>query len=211
MTRFYLVALVFLTGCSAGPPALQPLNSLAHPPWEAFVRAGPSAENDIDYETLDGQKIATAQPQDVRVDRDIEVATIGNAPAETRQPIAKTGAEVIQAVAVVPVEGGSKSVNKELTLAMRAAFDDAGWPVVESKSKNAITINGKLTIEKPQGVTQIVSLVWIVTSPSGKVLGDIKQQNSVPAGSLDGGWGDNATAATQAAAVGLSKLIERYR
>jgi hypothetical protein len=42
-------------------------------------------------------------------------------------------------------------------------------------------------------------------------LGDIKQNNPVPAGSLDKGWGDNAGFATQAAAEGIFKLIEKYR
>ncbi len=173
------------------------------------MRAGQGAEKDVDYETLDGPSLATAQPQDVRLDP-IEVAELP--PSETTRPAEKPtakGAEVIKAVAVLPVKGGTGGA--ELTEAMRAAFDDAGWPVVESKRKDAISVQGTVAVSKPIGGSQTVKLVWLVLSPKGKTLGDVKQENVIPAGSLDSGWGDNAIAATQAAAEGISKLIEKYR
>jgi hypothetical protein len=59
--------------------------------------------------------------------------------------------------------------------------------------------------------TQSVSLRWLVKSPTGKVLGDVKQANDIPAGSLDGGWGGAATAVAEAAATGIFDVVKRYR
>jgi hypothetical protein len=56
-----------------------------------------------------------------------------------------------------------------------------------------------------------VSLSWLVKSPTGKVLGDVKQANDIPAGSLDGGWGGAATAVAEAAATGIFDVVKRYR
>ena len=56
-----------------------------------------------------------------------------------------------------------------------------------------------------------VSLSWVVKSPTGKVLGDVKQANDVPAGSLDEGWGGAATAVAEAAASGIFDVVKRYR
>jgi hypothetical protein len=115
---------------------------------------------------------------------------------------------VIKAVAILPVKGNG---SKELTAAMRAAFEVAGWPVLKAKRKDAVNIQGTVKIADTATGMQRVSLIWLVTTPSGKRLGDVKQDNDVPAGSLAQGWGDNADAAAQAAAEGIAKLIQQYR
>jgi hypothetical protein len=50
-----------------------------------------------------------------------------------------------------------------------------------------------------------------VKSPDGKTLGDVKQANDVPLGSLDQGWGPAAAAVAEAAATGIFDLVKRYR
>jgi hypothetical protein len=207
------MAVLLLAGCSGGP-TLQQANPLVAPPWEAYVRAGPDAHKDIDYETLNGPSIATAQPHEVRIDNNIEVTDLPKdtetasaaAPDEPEPTPKDANAEVIKAVAVLAVRG-----SPELTEAMRVVLGDAGLPVITKKRNDALTIQGKVTISPPAGGQQVVKLVWLVTSPSGKLLGDVKQENTLPAGALDQGWGENALPASQAAAEGISKLIQRYR
>lgn len=204
-----VLACLVLSGCTSSASLLQSANPLAHPPWEAFVRAGPGAENDVDYETLNGPSIATAQPGEVTLDKDIEVADLPIQEVAAKKPVGKD-AEVIKSVAVLGVKGAG-SGNAELASAMRVVLDDAGWPVFKNKRKDALNIEGKVSLSAVEGESQTVHIVWLVTSPSGKVLGDVRQENAVPAGSLDQGWGENAEAAAQAAAEGISKLIEKYR
>ena len=88
---------------------------------------------------------------------------------------------------------------------------DAGWPVIDVARADALTIKGEVLIDPPKGENQNVSLKWIVSTPDGKVLGDVAQSNDVPAGSVDAGFGENAQYATEAAADGIFKLIQKYR
>jgi hypothetical protein len=62
-----------------------------------------------------------------------------------------------------------------------------------------------------KGEAQSVSLRWEVKSPDGKTLGDVKQANDVPLGSLDQGWGPAALAVAEAAATGIFDIVKRYR
>jgi hypothetical protein len=205
MKKLLLVIAVFLGAC--GGPEL-PLSktspdssTLVRPPWEALVKAGPGAENDIDLETLNGPaKVAEVQ--------DLPVAeALPQEPAPVK-PAPKPGDTVIKAVAVLPVTG---SGGVELTAAMRKVLKDAGWPVLSQPRPDALTIQGRVTLDAPQNGQQVVHLVWVVTTPKSANLGDVKQNNPVPAGSLDKGWGENAGFAAQAAATGIFKLIEKFR
>ncbi len=197
-----LTLLLFLAACgglsqpfSKAEP-LPPANSIIAPPWEAMVAAGPGAANDIDLETLNGPAPA---PTDMAASQ----------PPVT--PAQKPTGKEITAVAVVKVQGGTASGDMELTNAMRDTLAGGGWKVLEAPAKTALTIIGQVKIAPANGATQKVTLSWDVQSPDGKSLGDIKQANDVPAGSLDKGWGPNAAAVTEAAASGIYELINKYR
>ena len=58
---------------------------------------------------------------------------------------------------------------------------------------------------------QQVQLAWAVMLPTGKVLGTVRQQNDVPAGSLNQGWGKTAGFAAEAAAEGIFNLVQEVR
>jgi hypothetical protein len=206
---FALIFLILLTACSAPQLPLskaEPLtvspDALVRPPWETYVQAGPGAEKDIDLETLNGPQVAPA-PEALPAETPV-------APEPMKTP-PKPGDTVIKAVAVLPVTGAKGRGNAELTNAMRKVLKDAGWPVLSAPRADALTIQGSVVMDAAQNGQQPVHLTWAVHTPKGKNLGDIKQNNGVPAGSLDQGWGENAGFATQAAAEGIFKLIEGYR
>jgi hypothetical protein len=207
------------------PEPLAVENPLARPPWEALAEAGPNADNELDLELLYGagnvpaelqaeqppeQEIAVAQPELL-----LDLQPEGPAPSvsDTAKPVppAKPGGMVINSVAVPLVTGATGKGNAELTTAMRKALKEAGWPVSTSPRKDALTIRGRVTIGKPHGPNQSAKIVWDVLTPDGKRLGDLKQDNAVPAGSLDQSWGENAGYAAEAAAEGIFKLIQKYR
>ena len=124
---------------------------------------------------------------------------------------AKPGQQPIRAVAVLPVKGSPGGGDRELTSAMRKILSEAGWPVVSKPQADALTIEGHVKLAAKDDSTQSVALRWLVKSPTGKVLGDVKQANDVPAGSLDQGWGGAATAVAEAAATGIFDVVKRYR
>ncbi len=124
---------------------------------------------------------------------------------------AQPGQQAIRAVAVVPVKGSPGDGDDELTTAMRKTLSEAGWPVVSKPQADAITIEGRVKLSAKDAKTQSIALRWVVKAPDGKVLGDVKQANDVPSGSLDAGWGGAATAVAEAAATGIFDVVKRYR
>ncbi len=210
-----LLTFLWLSACSANSlllskPEPQPVaqDSLIHPPWETLVKAGPGAGKDVDLETLNG-------PQAVAPEQ-VAAAPLPNAAALQPEPLQPTqapkpGATAIKAVAVLAVDGASASGNRELTAAMRKVLKEAGWPVLSAPRKDALTLRGHVALAAAQGPNQAVQISWQVTSPKGKALGNVNQNNQVPTHSLDGAWGETAGFAAQAAAEGLFKLIGQYR
>lgn len=197
----------------------QPTDSqTVHPPWEALVQAGPGAENDIDLETLNGPMLKPLQPAPSEPQADeVEITSDTTEPVEAPQEKVKAKDKpkkkgiAIKAVAVPAVSGAPGKGNAELAGAMRTVLKQAGWPVLVSKREDALTISGKVVLSKANGSVQKIKLVWVVATPDGKVLGDIIQENEVPAGSLDAGFGENARFAVEAAATGIFELIQKFR
>ncbi|MDE2385527.1 MAG: hypothetical protein KGO53_13005 [Alphaproteobacteria bacterium] len=198
-------------------------DSLIHPPWEALVKAGPGAEKDIDLETLNGPQTANLPappapadgalaPQQPAPGTPSTAAPAPEAKAAEKPAAAPKGKPVtIKAVAVLAVTGASAQGDAELTAAMRAVLKKAGWPVLAAPRKDALNIQGKVVLDAAQGASQMVHVTWVVTSPSAKVLGNVAQNNAVPAHSLDGSWGPSAGYAAEAAAEGIFKLIGQFR
>lgn len=121
------------------------------------------------------------------------------------------GQRPIRAVAVVPVQGSPGPGDAELTAAMRKTLSSAGWPVVNKPQADALTIQGRVRLSDKGGGKQAVAVNWEVKSPDGRKLGDVKQANEVPKGTLDGGWGDAAFSVAEAAAPGIFDVVKRYR
>ena len=80
-----------------------------------------------------------------------------------------------------------------------------------SRATTPLTIVGQVKLDPAEGANQKVALAWEVRTPDGTSLGTVRQANSVPAGSLEQGFGNNALFAAQAAARGISDLVTRYR
>jgi hypothetical protein len=223
---FLLPALMVLLASCSGPPLPfekeAPSGNLSiRPPWEALVQAGPGAENDLDFETLDGPMVSSppqqpaqgAQAADLPEPPSMPQKEERARPPQDVQPTDKPKKKgiAIKAVAVPSVTGAKGRGNSELTEAMRKILKQAGWPVLAGRREDALLITGRVALATPSGAMQRVRLVWTVAAPDGKVLGEIVQENDVPAGSLDQGWGENAGFASEAAAEGIFKLIQGLR
>lgn len=164
---------------------------------------------DVEAGSDDGRgdlaELPTARPAP---DPKTELASAGTVEPET----AKAGGEAsIDKVALVGVTGSPGRGNDDLYKAMRKVLRQAGWPVVGKPAKTALAISGKVQISEAAGGVQQVSLAWAVMLPDGKVLGTVRQQNDVPAGSLNEGWGQTAGFAAEAAAEGIFALVDQVR
>lgn len=199
--------------------------SLVRPPQEYFDRANKGAALEIDQETLNGPPIAQAdaalpmpgviaalQPSpDVAPEETPAPAAAAADKASEESSVTVDKGSVIRAVAVVPVKGAPGSGNKELTEAMRTTLRKAGWAVIETPRADALTVVGEVGVARADAGKQRVAVRWIVATNDGKSLGDVKQANAVPAGSLDQSWGPAATEVAEAAAGGIFDLVGKYR
>ena len=61
----------------------------------------------------------------------------------------------------------------------------------------------------PTAGKQHVKIVWHVRRTDGSEIGTVAQENDVPAGLLDGAWGDVAYTVAVAAQNGIMELIAR--
>jgi hypothetical protein len=192
------------------------------PPIETYARAGPDADKDIDYETLNGPMAppSAATATSLATESATAPATADN-PDESRMavairkpasvPVDTSGRKQISAVVVLPVKGAPGSGNDDLTRAMRQTLEEAGWPVLVKPRDDALTISGRVKLGPQQAKSQDVALAWTVMTPDGRRLGIVRQKNVVTPGSLKDGWGDSAFLAAQAAATGIYDLIKKYR
>jgi len=94
---------------------------------------------------------------------------------------------------------------------MRKTLSAAGWPVVSKPQADALTIIGRVKLAAKGADSQSVTVTWVVESPDGKTLGDVKQANDVPKGALDQGWGPAAMAVAEAAGPGIYDIVKRHQ
>jgi len=189
------------------------LSGLAPP--MTMAKAGPYADKEIDYETLYGPGavappvVASLAVPQGQMGQEGHTASIPRSQQTVAKPV-KSGKE-ITAVAMTKVSGAPGQGNRDLLLAMRKVMKQAGWPVLTRPRKDALTVTGKVKLDKSAGAQQKVAVAWTVRTPDGKVLGTVRQANNVPAGSLNQTWGKAATYVSQAAAEGIFKLVNKVQ
>lgn len=112
----------------------------------------------------------------------------------------------VRGVAGAPGDGGTA-----LARAIGVALARTGVEVGGGDAKARFALLCSVAVAPPQDGKQLVTVRWALALPEGRELGRVNQQNAVPAGSLDGPWGDLAYAIAGAAAPGIAELIERAK
>ena len=115
-------------------------------------------------------------------------------------------------LAVRPVTGAPGDGGTTLTRAMTFALSRAHVALVEkSGDKESFVLTGAVQLSPADAGKQRVKVSWVLHRPDGAEIGRVDQQNAVPAGSLDGPWGDIAFAVASAAAPSVATLIEQAK
>ncbi len=184
------------------------------PPAAALAKAGPGAERELDPDILAG--VAPPAPATTGALRPARPAPgrAGKAPSRKppgKNPEGKPAKRRIATVAVTGVRGAPGRGDAQLAAALRAALKRAGWPVRARPRKDSMRISGRVTMGAKTPAGQKVSLIWTVKGPSGRVLGVVRQANTVPSGSLDAGFGPSASVVAGAAAEGIFRLVRKLR
>jgi hypothetical protein len=110
---------------------------------------------------------------------------------------------------VSPVSGAPGDGMKSLTAAIKKRLYAKGVKLTSVQSENTYTVKGIVSLKDASGGKQSIRIDWQVIDPSGKKVGTVSQQNTIPKGSLNGPWGAIADAAAGAAADGIVKLLPK--
>ena len=110
---------------------------------------------------------------------------------------------------VAPVAGAPGDGQRSLTTALKKRLYAGGVKLANGPAANVYTVKGSVKLVETSGGKQSIRIDWQVLDPSGKKLGTVSQQNTIPKGSLNGPWGAIADAAAGAAADGIIKLLPK--
>jgi hypothetical protein len=170
---------------SDGPMAL-PAPGLPSPAETGFAKASPAYDR-------------PAPPA-----REIAAAPV--APVQG-SPLSSAWANPV--ILVKTVDGAPGDGNQALMLAIKQALRVRNFMVTEDPRQAVFLIEGRVEIAPPASGRQRAKVVWTVTTVSGGQVGRAIQENTIPAGSLNGAWGQVAAMVANAAADGVEELFGR--
>jgi hypothetical protein len=81
--------------------------------------------------------------------------------------------------------------------------------VTDPEAKADLVLRATVVVAKPKAGKQNVKIVWYVRRKDGGEIGTVGQENDVPAGLLDGPWGDVAYMVAVSAQDGIVQLVAR--
>jgi hypothetical protein len=131
--------------------------------------------------------------------------TAAATPPRAATPVSTRNAGVL----VVPVSGAPGDGQRSLPVALKKRLYAGGVKLANGPATNVYTVKGIVKMSNASGGKQNIRIDWQVLDPSGKKLGTVSQQNTIPRGSLNGSWGAIADAAAGAAADGILKLLPK--
>ncbi|MGQ0664669.1 MAG: hypothetical protein ACT4P2_14050 [Pseudomonadota bacterium] len=110
---------------------------------------------------------------------------------------------VIRDITGAPAEGGH-SLARALAFTLR----QAQVTVADELGDDDLVVLGNVTITARGGDLRAVEILWTVLGSDGEEIGQVRQDNDVPAGLLERGWAEIALAVAEGAAQGIAELIE---
>lgn len=133
-------------------------------------------------------------------------AMVQNPPVKTALIPGFPGARLV----VLPLDHGPGDAALSLPRALEAALLAASLPVAKDIGDDDLLVLGSVTLGAPKGGLQEVAIEWrVIRAGNDEELGEVAQRNQVPAGSLDGPWGQTARAVAREAAAGVIDLLDR--
>ena len=110
-------------------------------------------------------------------------------------------------VRLLPVRGAPGDGNRSLTARMSEQLAALGFRVQEQSDGAQFAVLGVVEMAAAPRGQQRIEIVWTVQRRDGYDLGRVLQLNEVPAGSLNGLWGDVAFIVASEAAGGIRDVI----
>lgn len=126
----------------------------------------------------------------------------GPPPAEATVQVAQTR------LLIAPITGAPGDGAASLAGAIAQVLKRPGLTLVAGpEAKPDLVLGAAITVGRPASGTQHVRIVWNLRRADGKEIGTVGQENDVPAGLLDGAWGNVAWSIAVAAEGGIAELL----
>jgi hypothetical protein len=111
---------------------------------------------------------------------------------------------------IVGVEGAPGDGRESLLRAITEILKRQDLAIVtDPEAKADLVLDADVVVANPKAGKQNVKIVWRVRRKDGGEIGTVGQENDVPAGLLDGPWGDVAYMVAVSAQDGIMQLIAR--
>jgi hypothetical protein len=179
-----------------------------HVDWELLAADGRS----LGHAPSAAEQSAAGWPSSDTVAPTIAAAAVPAIRKLVQDEPPKAAARPEPAVSLLPVAGAPGDGARSLTRAMENALRRARIALASPGGGAAsFVLAGTVTMSPADAGKQRVQISWALRGGDGHELGQVSQANAVPAGSLDGAWGDVAYAVATAAAPGVLALIERAK
>lgn len=149
-----------------------------------------------------GTAAAAAAPSGLPPARSVDRPRAYQAPVPITAAAWSAPVLAIQGVSGAPGDG-----NRTLARAIREALRLRDFQVTDDPRQAAFRLIGQVDMTPPNAGRQHVKITWRVTTMNGGNVGRATQENTIPAGSLDGGWGQVADMIGNAAVDGIQELF----
>jgi hypothetical protein len=117
--------------------------------------------------------------------------------------------EAPNAIAVGAIDGAPGDGAVSLKRAVEFVLRQSDIPMAVADQPNALTLLASVEMGRPADGRQTVAIRWVLLLPDGREIGNVRQQNAVPAGSLDRNWGETALLVAEAAYDGIVALYQK--
>ena len=129
---------------------------------------------------------------------------------QSNNPVPVVGVDPL--IAVHQATGAPGDGDQALATAMSAALRHAQVSLADFPGAVPnYVVEVAVAVTPPLSGKQKVSIAWTLNRPNGEQIGQVKQENAVEAGSLNKVWGLTAYDAANAAAPGITALLDRVK
>ena len=108
---------------------------------------------------------------------------------------------------IPPVQGAPGDGNQSLSVQLRRELAKLGPMVVDRPDNVDFNVQGTVRAVPTAGGMQRIEIQWLVVTPTGREVGRILQLNEIPAGTLNGFWGDVSVVVAKEASSGVRDVI----
>lgn len=112
-------------------------------------------------------------------------------------------------VSITEISGAPGDGEHSLARAMARALHAHGVPLTAPPTADSHLLAADIKMRTKGPAEELIRITWRLSRPTGEQLGQMRQENILPKGTLDGAWGEIAAAVADSGAPELVALLRR--